>query len=402
MADPATIPLSVQTEASQAIVTTITDGQVGDAPSDLSSAQVIDIGINALAALTGVTPQALKQQLQIGDIASMSEYQRTMALVSLRQYADDHADEIRNNLRPENLAAMSQGRRDAIRNFYAQVGCPLEGYDTPPSPGETDAQRAQRQAAILAEAVGSRDAFGDFFTNLFMMIARALGLEDFANAIMGTRQPDDTPTGRAINDNAPPLYDQVTGNAALDAIISDTQGRGTISGVINLANNLRGQRESGRNGGPLVRACMGYEGDPWCGGFVRYCFERMGVRGVYDQPDFRGAASYAHQAARYGAYHNANSGYQPRPGDVIILSSNVSPSGRHVGIITGVDADGNITYIAGNDSNGVTQHTFHPSNPQVDSGHRVVGYCDTQRIAAARGIDIERIRSPEQAVGRSA
>ena len=174
----------------------------------------------------------------------------------------------------------------------------------------------------------------------------------------------------------------------LEKIIASTQDKGTLKGVTNLATALLGQAETGNNGGAIVRATMGYEGDPWCGGFVRYAFEKAGVFGVYDQSDYRSALSYQRQAEHYGAFKK--SGYTPQPGDVVVFSRGGNGKG-HVGIV--VEVNGNeVTYISGNDGDMVKARTFSLNSPP--SG--LLGYSDTRALAKNRNITLAENLAPQQ------
>jgi uncharacterized protein (TIGR02594 family) len=168
----------------------------------------------------------------------------------------------------------------------------------------------------------------------------------------------------------------------LEKIIASTQDKGTLKGVTNLATALLGQAEEGKNGGAIVRATMGYEGDPWCGGFVRYAFEKAGVFGVYDQSDYRSALSYRDVAGT--AFRERGSGYTPQPGDVVVFSRGGNGKG-HVGIV--VEVNGNeVTYISGNDGDMVKARTFSLNSPP--SG--LLGYSDTRALAATKKIDLDK------------
>ena len=169
-------------------------------------------------------------------------------------------------------------------------------------------------------------------------------------------------------------------SAQLSEVVANTPGRGTLHGVANLARNMRGMGEAGNNGGPLVRAAMGYEGDPWCGGFVNYVFAQAGLPGIYPQTDFRLARSYMREAERHGAFHSGQS-QRPQVGDVVVFTRGANPQSGHVGIIVAVNGD-EITYVSGNDGNQVTERTFNRHSPPP----ALLGYSDTRAIARARGI----------------
>lgn len=231
-----------------------------------------------------------------------------------------------------------------------------------------EAMKAERQAPEISHA--NRD-YGDVRAG-----------DNFYTAIpggghMGRRTAGD------------PSY--VPTSAQLSEVVANTPGRGTLHGLANLARNMRGMGEAGNNGGPLVRAAMGYEGAPWCGGFVNYVFAQAGLSGIYLQTDFRLARSYMREAERHGAFHSGQS-KPPQVGDVVVFTRGANPQSGHVGIIVAVNGD-EITYVSGNDGNQVTERTFNRHSPPP----ALLGYSDTRAIARARGIVL-----PEPVMAQSA
>ena len=348
----------------------------GAAPQKAPDAGQIDVAINAYAALTGRKSEDLKKELVTDNGVS--------TLLNIRKYADQHAKDIEQNLTAENLAKMTQPQRDAIKDFYNNTSGPVDNYAAPASDKETDEEKAQRQGKALANTAQESGGANGFFIALFMLIARAFGLEDFANSMMrvvgGSPDEQNTFSGRAMASGAAKFGNEAEINSLVDgAIAKDPSAKGTVQGVINVATALTGQHETGDNTGAIVRATMGAEGHDqrWCGGYVRYAMDKGGLGGVYDQVDYRAAASYKAHAEQYGAFNSIGSGHAPQAGDVISMN-------HHVGMV--IAAKGNeVTYIAGNDGDAVSIHTFNLNNPPGS----VLGFCDTHKIAAAKNISID-------------
>ena len=359
---------------------TLPNGGTTGAPAPTTDQESYKTGIRALAALTGADPEKLGQELGQSGIGS---------LMALRTYVDAHKDQLRDSLTTENLQKLTPDQRKDVAAFYASIGMGLGDFNSPATPTETPEQKAERESRSLNQAAqsaggGMGDLGSAFFRAIFMMIARALGCEDFANMAMGMMgaapggQGDGSFTGKAMAAGAARFGDV----AEIQAIVDNTPGKGTIGGVVNLMNGLRGQHETGNNGGAIVQATMGSTGQAWCGGTVRFAFDKMGLEGIYNQADYRLAASYPAHAQQYNAYHQRGDGYTPHPGDVIYFKTSVGSG--HVGIVTGVE-NGQVTYTAGNDGDAVSQHSFRLNSPPANLG----GYTDTHKIAAAKGKNID-------------
>ena len=334
--------------------------------------------IEVLAAMTGKSPDEVRA-------AITSEGSGKPDLSKVKQFMGDNAAAITAAQRPENIAKLSQSQRDAMRSFLQSIGYPIDpnAYGTSP----------QQQAQALSQTFkGAQDGGMDPANMMMMLILGALaeafgisGAFDSVLAMMGGAGTRGYRTGAGGMGSARSGPAKFSSEPELDRIAQNIQGRGTIAGVVNLANALDGQAEVGNNGGAIVRATMGYTGDPWCGGFVRYTFEKAGVTGVYDQADYRMARSYMRVGQQHGAFRGGNSGYLPQPGDVIVFSSSRGPNSGHVGIVTGVK-DGQVTYESGNDGDKVQARTFSASNPPGN----LLGYTDTMALARAKGVNLER------------
>lgn len=99
-------------------------------------------------------------------------------------------------------------------------------------------------------------------------------------------------------------------------------------------------------------------GQPWCASFVSWIY------GAGQNSD--NAATFGYDAsvagirskAQSAGYYAAKGSYTPQPGDLMIQENNAS----HVGVVTGVDADGTIHTIEGNSSDQVAQRTYAPGS----------------------------------------
>lgn len=159
-----------------------------------------------------------------------------------------------------------------------------------------------------------------------------------------------------------------------------------------IASGMIGEREESGNRGAIVRmVCNGREGLPWCGGFVNYVYDQVDPR-LFNQGDYLSARSFEREGAKYGSFrtlsNDSGSGYTPRVGDVIVFGRN---GGGHVGIVTGIDDNGNVTYVAGNDGNKVSARSFNISHPP----RQLLGFVDVHDLAQKKGVNLQV--QPDQA-----
>lgn len=129
----------------------------------------------------------------------------------------------------------------------------------------------------------------------------------------------------------------VRGRAALAAAINEVKaGAGEVGG-----NNL----------GPFVKKYLHGivpEGNPWCAGFVSFCFSQnpAGIPFPYTV----GARNILQHLKKKGWAQSPNSGYSPKPGDVVVWWRESLPSGKgHVGLVHQL-RDGFLYTIEGNKS----------------------------------------------------
>lgn len=169
----------------------------------------------------------------------------------------------------------------------------------------------------------------------------------------------------------------------IQAVVANVAARADLTGperAALLATRLTGFSESGGDNRGAIVSFSGADGLAWCGGFVNRIVQET-LRDVHNRSGvYDGIANplFANNWADYARGHGAlrQSGYTPRPGDIITFD-------RHVGIVTAVE-NGRVTYVSGNYSNMVEAVTFDLNQPP----RRFTGYSDTQAIARARGIGL--------------
>ena len=127
------------------------------------------------------------------------------------------------------------------------------------------------------------------------------------------------------------------GRAALETAIGELQAN---AGEIG-----------GNNRGPFVNKYLNglvSEGNPWCAGFVSFCFAQhpTGIPFTYSV----GARDVLRQFRSKGWTQPPDSGYSPKPGDVVVWWRESLPSGKgHVGLVHQL-RDGYLYTLEGNKS----------------------------------------------------
>src|SRR5579871_3094286 len=137
-------------------------------------------------------------------------------------------------------------------------------------------------------------------------------------------------------------------------------------GALQAAETQVGVTEQppGSNDGPQIAeyrsAVQGsYAGAPWCAYFVSWCAREAGVP-LGDQGQGFGSVSEITDWARQTGRLTST----PAPGELILFGT------EHVGIVKSVNADGSLTTVEGNASNGVNQETRWPSEA---TGYVILG-----------------------------
>ena len=134
---------------------------------------------------------------------------------------------------------------------------------------------------------------------------------------------------------------------------------GTSAGLtaLQVAESQVGVTEQppGSNDGPQIAryrtATQGaYAGAPWCAYFVSWCAAQAGAP-IGDHGQGLGSVAEITDWARSTGRLTAT----PAPGELILFGT------QHVGIVKSVNADGSLTTVEGNASNGVHEETRWPS-----------------------------------------
>ncbi|WP_018348490.1 CHAP domain-containing protein [Longispora albida] len=121
-------------------------------------------------------------------------------------------------------------------------------------------------------------------------------------------------------------------------------------------NYYSGQARGGAAGCPA-----GWNRGPWCAEFARYLWTNAGVPGA------KGIDAWARSGRQYGekhgTWHPADSGYTPRPGDLVVYRDGAFevPDGNsdHIGVVTAVHL-GWFSTIEGNTTGAVTARRHVP------------------------------------------
>ena len=135
-------------------------------------------------------------------------------------------------------------------------------------------------------------------------------------------------------------------------------GRAALAGAIAELNDRAGEI-GGNNCGPFVRkylAGLAAEGNPWCAGFVSFCFDQApgGIPFSYSV----GARDILRQFKQKGWAHKPGSDYSPLPGDVVVWWREQPTSTRgHIGIVHQL-TNGFLYTIEGNKSPNVQGFSY--------------------------------------------
>ena len=111
-------------------------------------------------------------------------------------------------------------------------------------------------------------------------------------------------------------------------------GRAALAAAIDELRMHAGEI-GGNNRGPFVRKYLNglaAEGDPWCAGFVSYCFSRQPSPMPFQY--CVGARDILRQFQRKGWAQPPNSGYLPQPGDIVVWwRDQLSSTKGHIGLV---------------------------------------------------------------------
>lgn len=113
-----------------------------------------------------------------------------------------------------------------------------------------------------------------------------------------------------------------------------TRGRAALAVAIGELTAGAGE-VGGNNRGPFVRKYLNglaAEGDPWCAGFVSYCFAQPSAGSPFRY--CVGARDILRDFQRRGWACKPSSGYSPLPGDVVVWwREQLSSTKGHIGIV---------------------------------------------------------------------
>ncbi len=136
------------------------------------------------------------------------------------------------------------------------------------------------------------------------------------------------------------------------------RGLAALAGAISELNAGAGE-VGGNNRGPFVRKYLNGlapEGNPWCAGFVSFCFSQPGAGSPFRYTV--GARDILREFQQKSWAQKPNAGYLPLPGDVVIWwRDQLSSTKGHIGIVYQL-RDGFLYTIEGNKSPNVQGFSY--------------------------------------------
>ncbi len=193
------------------------------------------------------------------------------------------------------------------------------------------------------------------FTDALSRMQQLEGMVDQISSpsLLGPQATPPTTSGSATS------FQQALAAAGGTSDVSASGGSPANSGLaaLQVAEGQVGVTEQppGSNDGPQIAeyrtATQGaYAGAPWCAYFVSWCANQAGAP-IGDHGQGLGSVSGITDWAR----STGRLTQTPAPGDLILFGT------EHVGIVKSVNADGSLTTVEGNASNGVREETRWPS-----------------------------------------
>jgi len=125
--------------------------------------------------------------------------------------------------------------------------------------------------------------------------------------------------------------------AAADSFASVANGGSSTAGLSSGGGGVVAEARRWIGGNPTGRASL------WCGNFMNFVLERTGHR-----------VSPSNMARSFASYGQRVSG--PQVGAIAVMSRGAN--GGHVGVVSGIDANGNPIIISGNHGNRVAESTY--------------------------------------------
>lgn len=136
------------------------------------------------------------------------------------------------------------------------------------------------------------------------------------------------------------------------------RGRAALQTAINEIKAGAGEI-GGNNMGPFVKKYLHGivpEGNPWCAGFVSFCFSQHAAGMPY--PYTVGARNILREFQKRNWAFKPNTGYLPKPGDIVVWWREQPNSGKgHIGLVYQVK-DGFLYTIEGNRSTKVQGFSY--------------------------------------------
>lgn len=127
-----------------------------------------------------------------------------------------------------------------------------------------------------------------------------------------------------------------------------------------VARQYLGVRETGNNHNPFS-AHFGRPAESWCADFASFVYEKAGKPVGKAGVGFASAQQMANWFASRGQL-----GHTARPDAAIFFHERGGHAGvNHVGIVTGVDMNGNVHTIEGNSSNAVSARVYRANDPRI-------------------------------------
>lgn len=198
-------------------------------------------------------------------------------------------------------------------------------------------------------------------------LSRMQQLESMVSQISSPQAflPQASTSTAATASTASTFQQALSAATATQTATAGASGSGGL-GALQVAESQVGVTEQppGSNDGPQIAqyrtAVQGaYAGAPWCAYFVSWCAREAGTP-IGDQGQGLGSvAGITDWASRTGRLTQT-----PAPGELILFGT------EHVGIVKSVNADGSLTTVEGNASNGVNVETRWPSEA---TGYVVLG-----------------------------
>jgi len=162
----------------------------------------------------------------------------------------------------------------------------------------------------------------------------------------------------ATSSGSATTFQQALAAAGTSGVASSGEASGNAGlAALQVAESQVGVTEQppGSNDGPQIAmyrtATQGaYAGAPWCAYFVSWCANQAGAP-IGDHGQGLGSVAEITDWAR----STGRLTQTPAPGELILFGT------EHVGIVKSVNADGSLTTVEGNASNGVHEETRWPS-----------------------------------------